>query len=290
VTVDDTPRRASYALVGGERVILRQPAAEAVLRAESGELEVLFEDEDLLAFDKPAGLVVHPGAGRSRGTLLNRILGRYPEIGAVGSPKRPGIVHRLDVGTSGVLLVARSERAYQALSRAFEKRRMKKTYVAIVYGTPAASAATIDRPLARHPTRRVMMTVAPTGRAAVSHYRTVESREGISVLTVEIETGRTHQIRVHLKSAGHPVVGDPLYGEARWKGLAPGHRRVLRDFPRPALHAWRIELGHPVDGRPLCIEAPIAADLRQLWKELFALPLPVVDSEELAADSAVDAR
>ena len=146
VMVDSSARRPSQLLVGGEQIVLREPVIESELRPESGDVEILYEDEDLVAVDKPAGIVVHPGAGQAGGTLLNRLLGRYPEIGVVGSPKRPGIVHRLDVGTTGVLLIARSQRAYHALSRAFAERRMKKRYLAFAYGALSPSAGTIDRP------------------------------------------------------------------------------------------------------------------------------------------------
>ncbi len=219
--------------------------------------------------DKPANLVVHPGAGRETGTLVHRLLHHYPEIGAVGGPGRPGIVHRLDRGTSGVMVVARSERAYAALSSAFAERRVVKKYLAVVYGPPALESGTIEAPIARHPQRRKEMRVAARGRPAVTGYAVKARAEGgLTLLELSLETGRTHQIRVHLKHLGHPIVGDPVYGEARWRGLPRPLQGPLKRFPRPALHAWRLGFRHPATGEELFFEAPLARDIAELWREL----------------------
>ena len=247
---------------------------------------MLYADADLIAVNKAAGVVVHPGAGRESGTLASFLLHRYPEIANVGSPLRPGIVHRLDVGTTGVLVVARTDRAYERLSAAFAERRVQKTYLAMVYGAPRSSDATIDKPILRDPRERKKMTVSPRGREAVSHYRVLASSDGISLLSIAIETGRTHQIRVHLKSEGLPLVGDPLYGEARWKAHPARRRSLLRAFGRPALHAHTVELEHPTNSELLRLQAPAPEDLCDLWRGLFdgaldaAMPRSVGSGEE----------
>jgi 23S rRNA pseudouridine1911/1915/1917 synthase len=253
------------------------PRPETML-PEPGELAVLHEDADMVVLDKPAGLAVHPGAGRATGTLAHLLLARYPEMAGVGGPGRPGIVHRLDRGTSGVMAVARTAAAYQRLSRAFASRAVAKRYLGIVYGSPAAGAGVVDAPIGRHRERRKEMTVRPDGRPARTTYRTLAARSGIALLELELATGRTHQIRVHLKSLGHPLVGDPVYGEARWRGLPRSIQAPLRDFPRPALHAWRLALP-PAGGSGQDwprFEAPVPADLRHLWQEVTAEPFPAL--------------
>jgi 23S rRNA pseudouridine1911/1915/1917 synthase len=241
---------------------------------EAGELVVLHEDEELLAIDKPAGLVVHPGAGRSSGTLVHRLLARYPELAGVGGPGRPGIVHRLDRDTSGVLLVARTAAAYRALVGRFAARQVEKRYLAIVHGAPSPPSGTIEAPIGRHATERKRMTVRRDGRPAVTRYRTVAARGAVALLELELVTGRTHQIRVHLRHVRHPLVGDPVYGEARWRSLAGPPRAALERFPRPALHAWRVALDHPATGARLALESPVPADLRALWSAATGAPFP----------------
>lgn len=274
VSVDGAPARPSHPVATGDVIHCRvPPAAETELAPEPGELSVLYEDADLLALDKPAGLTVHPGAGRRAGTLVHRLLQHYPDLVAVGSPERPGIVHRLDKDTSGVLLVARSDSAYRALSRAFAERRIEKRYLGIVWGDPGSDERLLDFPVGRHPTRRKEMTVRPDGRPARSRLRRRATAGPVSLVEVELETGRTHQIRVHLKHARHPLVGDPVYGEARWKEAPRDLQRVLREFSRPALHAWRLGLRHPTTGEPLELSAPPAADLATLWSTVAGAPL-----------------
>lgn len=274
VSVGGAPARPSHPIAAGDVVHCRvPPAAETELTPEPGELSVLYEDADLVALDKPAGLTVHPGAGRRTGTLVHRLLEHYPDLAAIGSPERPGIVHRLDKDTSGVLLVARSDRAYRALSRAFAERRIEKRYLGIVWGDPGPDERLLDFPVGRHPTRRKEMTVRPDGRPARSRLRRRATAGPVSLVEVALETGRTHQIRVHLKHARHPLVGDPVYGEARWKEAPRDQQRVLREFPRPALHAWRLTLTHPTRGELLRLEAPPANDLRQLWERVAGAPL-----------------
>jgi 23S rRNA pseudouridine1911/1915/1917 synthase len=269
VRVNGTAAKPSAAVAAGDRVECAPPERkEERVLPEPGDLRVLYEDAEIAVLDKPAGLTVHPGAGRSTGTLAHHLLDRYPEMAGVGGPGRPGIVHRLDQGTSGVLVVARTPAAYARLSRAFASREVRKLYLAIAYGSPLPPAGTIEAPIGRHPQERKEMAVRPGGRPARTHYRTLAAADGITLLELDLATGRTHQIRVHLKHIGHPLVGDPVYGEARWKGFPRAHQAALRDFPRPALHAWKLAFRHPATEEPLAFEAPVPADLRELWERV----------------------
>jgi 23S rRNA pseudouridine1911/1915/1917 synthase len=268
VRVAGRPAKASHPVAEGDEIDCSPPEpVDDRVQPEEGDLRVLYEDADLAVLDKPAGLTVHPGAGRPTGTLAHHLLARYPEMVGVGGPGRPGIVHRLDQGTSGVIVVARTAAAYHRLARAFAAREVDKRYLAIAYGEPKPATGMIDAPIGRHATKRTEMTVRRDGRPARTGYRTLGTRAGISLVELDLATGRTHQIRVHLKHLGHPLVGDPLYGEARWKGLPKPVQPILRDFPRPALHAWRLGFEHPLNGRRLELEAPIPPDLRELWEK-----------------------
>jgi len=278
VQVDSVTAKASYSLSSGERIDFTplDRRLDEGMEPEAGDLDILYQDADLAVLNKPAELTVHPGAGRPTGTLAHRLLLHFPETAKVGGPGRPGIVHRLDKDTTGVLVVARTARAYQALTSAFAERRVQKLYVAMVYGQPKTTTGTIDLPIGRHPNRRKEMTIRPGGRTARTGYEKIATEDGISLLAIDLATGRTHQIRVHLKALGHPLIGDPIYGEARWKALAREIRRPLQDFWRPALHAWRLQLSHPVSGQALRFEAPIPADLTDLWKTVTGRELPVL--------------
>ena len=218
---------------------------------------VVYEDADLVVVDKPAGLVVHPGAGQPSGTLVNGLLARYPEIRAVGEPDRPGIVHRLDKGTSGLLLVARSPAAYGSLVMAISGRRVERGYRALAWGSVRASTGMVDAPIARSSRTRTRMAVSVRGKEARTRYRVLRHyHEPVVVTELEcrLETGRTHQIRVHLASIGHPVVGDPRYG---------GDRQSL-PVPRPFLHAEHVALDHPVTGEPLSFTSPLPPELAEV--------------------------
>ncbi len=289
VLVNGAVVRPSLSLRGGEVIECSPPPTSSGGPApQPGEIDILYEDADVIVVNKTAGVVIHPGAGREEGTLVNHLLARYPEIAGVGSVERPGIVHRLDVGTTGSLVVARSRAAYQELSLAFQERRVRKGYLAIVFGDPDPSSGTIDRPIARHRTQRRKMAVVAGGREAITHYRRLGTSNGVSLLSIGLETGRTHQIRVHLKSRGLPLVGDPLYGEARWKAHRPPAQAALRDFPRPALHSWVLEVRHPVLGTPLRIEAPPPSDLVELWRSVSGQALSdlLVPGDQFGADSS----
>jgi 23S rRNA pseudouridine1911/1915/1917 synthase len=279
VLVAGRPGKPGLALHGGERVECAPPPvpeSDPRVVSEPGELTVLWEDPDVVVVDKPAGLAVHPGAGRPAGTLANRLMARYPELAGVGGAGRPGIVHRLDLDTTGALVVARTPEAYGALSRAFSQRRVDKTYLAIVYGKPEPPRGTIEAPVGRHARNRKEMTVRSDGRPALTRYRLLGAAGGISLLELGLLTGRTHQIRVHMKDAGHPLVGDPVYGEARWKAFPRTRRRPLETFPRPALHAWKLAFDHPTrPGERVEVEAPLPEDLRRLWEEASGEAWPV---------------
>jgi 23S rRNA pseudouridine1911/1915/1917 synthase len=273
VRVGGRPAKASRALAAGDVVECEvpPPAPDDRVEPEPGDLRLLHDDPHLLVLDKPAGLTVHPGAGRASGTLVHRLLHAYPELAGVGGPGRPGIVHRLDKDTSGALVVARTAAAHRTLARAFAARRVDKRYLAIVHGRPAADGA-VAAPIGRDPNDRKRMTMRSGGRPARTTWHVLATAPGAALLEVAIETGRTHQIRVHLKHARHPLVGDPVYGEARWKAL-PGSRAqaALRAFPRPALHAWRLGFRHPASGEEVRFEAPVPDDLRTLWRAVGGL-------------------
>jgi 23S rRNA pseudouridine1911/1915/1917 synthase len=261
VLVDGAPGRPSRVVRGAE-IIELEPAQPAPLHAapEDIPLTVLYEDEDLVAVDTPAGMVVHAGAGVHSGTLVNALLHRFAALSGVGGPLRPGIVHRLDRHTSGVLLVAKNDAAHQQLAAQFSGRRVEKVYLALVHGRVAPESGRIERPIARDPVHRTRMTARlASGRAAWSEYRVLRRFARFTFLEVRIGTGRTHQIRVHLASIGHPVAGDALYGApARIEGMPP--------LGRYFLHAHRIRFRLPSTGGELVVEAPLPASLAE-WME-----------------------
>ena len=236
-----------------------EPAEAPPLHAtpEDIPLQVLYEDNDLVAVDKPAGMVVHAGAGVHSGTLVNALLHRFQALSGVGGALRPGIVHRLDRFTSGVLLVAKNDAAHRALAEQFSGRQVEKTYIALVHGAVKAESGRIDRPITRDPAHRTRMTARlGEGRAAWSEYRVLRRFEGFTLLEVRIGTGRTHQIRVHLSGMGHPVVGDTLYG-------APAKVAGMPPLGRYFLHAHRIRFRLPSTGEEVTVESPLARELEE---------------------------
>ena len=257
VLVDGERARPRDRLRGGERleVTLAPRPEEAAFRPEAIELDVVHEDEDVLVVAKPAGLVVHPGSGNWAGTMLNALLHRVP---ALKSLPRAGIVHRLDKETSGLLVVAKNEAAMQDLVRQLQARTVKRTYLAIARGAVPAEG-TVDAPIGRHPAQRTRMAVVRGGKPALTHYRVRERFPAHALLECDLETGRTHQIRVHLASIGHPLEGDPVYGG-----------RGARRLPRQALHAWKLAFVHPRTGKMLHFTAPPPADFEALAAELRA--------------------
>lgn len=249
----------------GDRIELRIPAAMPVQPApEEIPLDILYEDVDLAVVNKPAGMACHAGAGVRSGTLVNALLHRMGPLDA-GDAQRPGIVHRLDKFTSGVMLVAKNQQAHRRLSEQFKNREVRKEYLALVYGVLSPAAGTIDVSLGRDPNdRKKISPRARHKRTAVTHYRVREVHGSVSFLDVRIETGRTHQIRVHLAHKGHPIVGDALYGAGR--NLPAGLRSAGRALERPFLHAHRIEFHHPRTGVPLSFTAPLAPELERFLR------------------------
>ncbi|MFQ5876848.1 MAG: RluA family pseudouridine synthase [Acidobacteriota bacterium] len=258
--------RPSDRVRGGERVVVDLPApAPAAVRAEAVPLSVLYEDGDLIVVDKPPGLVVHPGAGVRSGTLVNALLHHCRDLSGVGGRERPGIVHRLDRDTSGVIVVAKHDAAHRNLAAQFKERRVVKTYEALVWGRPRRREATIDAPIGRHPTARVKMSVRRGGRAARTVYRILEDLGPVTLLELRPETGRTHQLRVHLSDGGHPIVGDRVYGGQRARSLGPSRERdALLAYGGLALHARGLALEHPRTGSRLEFRAPRPPDLKRL--------------------------
>lgn len=267
--VDGQVRKPKDKLIGGETLQL-DAVLEADLRweAEPVELNVIYDDDDLIIIDKPAGLVVHPGAGTPGGTVLNGLLYRYPELAQV---PRAGIVHRLDKDTTGLMVVARNLTAHTALVKQLQKRTMGREYEAVASGV-MTGGGTVDEAIGRHPTQRVKMAVSHTGKPAVTHYRVLERFRNHTLVRCKLESGRTHQIRVHLAHIGYPLVGDPLYaGRNRLpKGVHPQVAEALRHFNRQALHAARLELQHPQTGEVMAWESELPDDLIDLLALLEA--------------------
>jgi 23S rRNA pseudouridine1911/1915/1917 synthase len=262
VTVAGLPVKANQTVSPGEVVDLEIPEARPLeLVPEAIPLSVVYEDADLLIVDKPAGLVVHPAPGHSGGTLVNALLARDTEYGGIAGVQRPGIVHRLDRDTSGLLMVAKNDRAQAGLMAQLKARGVKKTYLALVAGAVVATSGRIEAPIGRDPHHRTRMAVVPAGRPAVTGYRVRERLAGWTLLELDLITGRTHQIRVHLAAIGHPVAGDPLYGTGRSRRGPEGLGRVF-------LHSWRIELQSPSDGHVIRATAPLPAELESVLETL----------------------
>ena len=293
VLVNGEREKASMKLRGGERISITGEPHPAPLKATAEDipLDVVFEDADLAVVNKPAGMMVHAGSGqnedaRSRGTLVNALLHRFKALSSTGGDLRPGIVHRLDKDTSGLIVVAKNDRAHAALGEMFASRQIKKTYIALVQGAVERQKGTINAGVGRDPVRRTRMTAKPqdNARSAVSHYevvRRLDNRFGkFTLVRVRIETGRTHQIRVHMASIGHPVVGDSLYGgasqltdqaasqaatsKAARRKAEPEKLRLGRNF----LHAARLEFTHPLTGKLLQLEAPLPQELESFLGRL----------------------
>ena len=262
VTVDDRVVAKSRRLEAGESVaILGEPDVTThELHAEDVPLDVVYDDADVVVIAKPAGLVVHPGAGNDHGTLVHGLLARYPEIADVGDPERPGVVHRLDRDTSGLLVCARTQSAYESLVAQLAERSVERRYDALCWGVPDPRAGVIDAPIGRSQTRRTRMAVSIDGRDARTHYEVCAawSRPGVARLTCKLETGRTHQIRVHLAAIGNPVVGDATYR---------GARQSL-PMPRPFLHATHLAFTHPVSHERLSFDMPLPTDLEAVLRGL----------------------
>jgi 23S rRNA pseudouridine1911/1915/1917 synthase len=310
VLVDGEREKASLKLRGGERISITGEPHPTPLKATAEDipLDVIYEDADLAVVNKPAGMMVHAGSGqnedaRSKGTLVNALLYRFKKLSATGGDLRPGIVHRLDKDTSGLIVIAKNDRAHAALGEMFSSRQIRKTYIALVQGSVERDRGTINAGVGRDPVRRTRMTTQPqeNARSAVSHYEVVRRLANcfgkFTLVRVRIETGRTHQIRVHMASIGHPVVGDTLYGgagqltdqvaaqaaqsKAARRKADPERLRLGRNF----LHAAKLEFPHPKTGKVLQLEAPLPVEL----EKFLALLEKDATSAVLGADLAPDA-
>ena len=274
ITVNGVTPKASMRLKGGEEILVTGRVALPPLHAyaEDIPLDVVYEDDDIAVINKPAGMTVHAGSGKgeagSKGTLVNALLHRFGNLSQVDDPLRPGIVHRLDKDTSGLLVVAKNDIAHRKLAAQFLHREVKKTYLALVHGWLPKPQGTVNTPISRDLMRRERMTTRRSdGRAAVTHWKVLKSIEGkhgkFSLLEIKIETGRTHQIRVHLASLGHPVAGDALYGAPRALPGYVGTASKAASMGRHYLHSFALQFRHPISNKPLSFEQPLPAELKE---------------------------
>ena len=259
--------RASSVVRAGQVFEIDIPAPKtAAPEPEALPLRIVFQDQDVVVLDKPAGMVVHPAAGHSSGTLVNALLHHITDLSGVGGELRPGIVHRLDRGTSGLMVVAKNDRSHQELSRQFSDREVEKEYVALAWGVVQAGRR-IDAAIGRDPQhRQKMSTRARRARTAVTRVTSAHHFKGVSLLKVAIATGRTHQIRVHLSAIGHPIVGDSTYGGVHRR--APANLRAVMRLERPFLHSARLVFAHPADGRRVEFESPLPPDLQEVLDDI----------------------
>lgn len=269
-------KKPSFSLKEGQWVELELPEIKApTVEAEDIPLPVIYQDEDLAVVLKPSGMVVHPAAGNPSGTMVNALLHHLSGLSGIGGQMRPGIVHRIDKDTSGLLLVAKNDKSHVALSQQIKEHSVQRAYLAIVLGTIKQEEGDIEGPIGRHPNDRKKMAIVPGGREAHTHYRVLERLNGASLIEARLTTGRTHQIRVHMASIGHPVAGDPVYGPR--KGNISTHSGQL-------LHAYKLGFRHPSDGRELCFEAPPEMEFMEILNKLRPLelkgrPIEVLDSK-----------
>ena len=268
VLVNGDSVKPSFKLSGGETIQVELPQPEPMeLEAEPIALDIIHEDNEIIVLNKPAGLVVHPGAGNRNGTLVNRLIHHFDQLSSLSGRFRPGIVHRLDKDTSGIMVVAKNDIAHTNLSEQFSQREVKKTYLALVWGVPDNDEGTIDSPIIRHPKERTLFTVGEGGRSATTDYRLLEPFEHLSLLELSPRSGRTHQLRVHLAAIGHPIFSDDSYGggAGKAKGYLPEVSRLLsslvRKLGRQALHALSLEFRHPSNRELQSHIAPIPQDL-----------------------------
>lgn len=269
VTVAGKRPTPSLRVVGGEEVSVSVPeAAPATAQAQQIPLAIVYEDADLIIVDKPAGLVVHPAAGNPDGTLVNALLHHCAgQLSGIGGVARPGIVHRIDKDTSGLLVIAKTDLAHEGLAKQFATHSIGRRYIAVVAGRPSPPAGRIEGAIGRHPVHRKKMDIVSPGKGkhAVTHYRTLQPLKDAALVECRLETGRTHQVRVHMASSGHPLLGDPLYGRTR-----ASHRDVLKSlgFARQALHARSLQLVHPRTQENLAFESTVPSDIQELIEAL----------------------
>ena len=278
IFVDQKSKKPGYRLKSGDRIEGRIPVPEVVdFKPEPIPLNILFQDSHIIVINKQPGIVVHPAPGHSSGTLVNALLYHCPDLEAIGGEIRPGIVHRLDKDTTGTMVVAKNAIAQEELSRQFKDREVQKKYLAFVYGDVQSETGEIKLPIGRHPVdRKRMSTTTRKGRAAETAWKVRERLDGITLLELNLKTGRTHQIRVHCTTIGHPVVGDPVYRSPKLirnlHGQLSAHpasiTAALKSADRQQLHAWQLGLTHPHSGKHMTFEAPLPADMKALIAEL----------------------
>ena len=276
VKVNKYSSRASYKLKKGDQVSLSIPhASPHVLEPETVEFGIIYEDDSLIVLNKPAGLVVHPAAGHATGTLVHGLLQHCQDLSGIGGILRPGIVHRLDKDTTGIMVATKNDRSHTFLAKQFKSGEVKKQYVALVHGAIRGNEGKIELPIGRHPKKRKQMSVPPSGgRRALTRWQKIEEFDGkFSLLSVSIKTGRTHQIRVHLSHIGHPIAGDPVYGygQRRWKRHPLYKKGMLPPIKRQMLHAKRLGFVHPDSGRYMEFEAPLPEDMLHAVRILQSL-------------------
>jgi len=284
VKVNNRPSKPSYKLKAGDHILLTIPPPETpVLEPEAVDFGIIYEDPSLIVIDKPAGVVVHPAPGHSTGTLVHGLLEPCQDLSGIGGVLRPGIVHRLDKDTSGLMVVAKNDRVHDSLSRQFKAGEVKKQYIALVHGRVKNAEQEINLPISRHPKRRKEMAVVPSGgRNALTRWKKIEEfQSGFSLLSISIHTGRTHQIRVHLSHSGHPIVGDPVYGHGlkKWEKHPLYKKGLLPRVNRQMLHARFLSFFHPDQNQYLEFESPHPQDMDHAVLVLNSLDFQVNDNK-----------
>ena len=276
ITVNGLIKKPGYLTKPGDVVRSEIPSPEPITcRPEAIPLSILYEDGDVIVLNKPPGLVVHPGAGHKSKTLVNALLFHCPDLEGIGGDLRPGLVHRLDKDTSGTLVVAKNDMAHESLSHQFRKRQVQKRYLALVYGAMKASAGVIDLPVGRHPTdRKKMSTQSRRSRPTETRWKVKEVFSSVTLLEIDLKTGRTHQVRVHCAAMGHPVVGDATYGgKRRWQDMSlPKAQALLKSVQRQMLHAWRLSFVHPRTEQSMSFESPLSKDMASVLDVLRTIP------------------
>lgn len=274
VRVNGASKRPAYRVREGERIAGRLPTqADARLEAEPIEIDILYQDRDMVVINKQPGLVVHPAPGHAGGTLVNALLYHCPDLVPIKGEIRPGIVHRLDKDTSGLIVAAKNPQSHSQLTAQFASRRVRKTYLALVCGQPAKDTGRLELPVGRHTTdRKRMSTASRKPRAAITEWTVARRFAGLTLLELDLKTGRTHQARVHCAAMGHPIAGDPVYGGRRLlKQLPRPVAALMRGVCRQMLHAWRLVIAHPRSKEIMHLEAPVAGDMAGLLEGLAAI-------------------
>jgi 23S rRNA pseudouridine1911/1915/1917 synthase len=283
ILVDGSAKKPGYVVKAGEIVCGKiAPVETSAFLPENIPIHILYEDPDLLVVNKAPGMVVHPSPGHRSGTLVNALMHHCPDLAGISGSLRPGIVHRLDKDTSGALVVAKNSRAMHHLAAQFKSREVRKKYVALVYGNPREDTGSLEEPIGRHPVDRKKMSVTTrTPRSALTLWRVREQFKGACLLELDIRTGRTHQIRVHCKAMGHPVIGDPVYGfrgaKKRLALVSPVLGRAVMVLDRQMLHAWRLTFIHPLTQARMTMEAPMPLDMTALIDRFRKMSSPIED-------------